>query len=112
MDVDLKSNLVTLSEVVAAISRGVKAVISTYMARQYQKLKKLQKNAEPQVFLVEDCAQAHGAIVQNRKVGSFGDVGCFSFYPTKNLGGLGDGGAIGFLTNSKDVNTVTTIWLV
>lgn len=44
--------------------------------------------------LLEDCAQAHGAMYKNRKVGTFGDFGCFSFYPTKNLGALGDGGAI------------------
>ncbi|MDH5350200.1 MAG: DegT/DnrJ/EryC1/StrS family aminotransferase [Betaproteobacteria bacterium] len=44
--------------------------------------------------VVEDCAQAHGASVAGRKVGTFGDVGCFSFYPTKNLGAVGDGGAV------------------
>ncbi|MEM4655052.1 MAG: DegT/DnrJ/EryC1/StrS family aminotransferase [Thermosphaera sp.] len=45
------------------------------------------------LYLIEDCAQAHGAMYRGRKVGSFG-IGCFSFYPTKNLGGLGDGGAV------------------
>ena len=46
------------------------------------------------VPLVEDCAQAHGATFAGRPVGSFGNVACFSFYPTKNLGALGDGGAL------------------
>ncbi len=46
------------------------------------------------VFVIEDCAQAHGARREAKHVGSIGDIGCFSFYPTKNLGALGDGGAI------------------
>ena len=46
------------------------------------------------VYVIEDCAQAHGARWQQRKVGSFGHFGAFSFYPTKNMGALGDGGAL------------------
>ncbi len=44
--------------------------------------------------LIEDCAQSHGACYEGRMTGSFGDIGCFSFYPSKHLGGFGDGGAI------------------
>ena len=44
--------------------------------------------------VIEDCAQAHGATYRDKRVGSFGDMACFSFYPTKNLGALGDGGAV------------------
>jgi dTDP-4-amino-4,6-dideoxygalactose transaminase len=53
-----------------------------------------------QLYLIEDCAQAHGAQYKGNKVGSFGDFGAFSFYPTKNLGCLGDGGAI--TTKNRD----------
>lgn len=52
------------------------------------------------LFLLEDCAQAHGAEYKGKKAGSFGDMAGFSFYPTKNLGALGDGGAV--LTNNPD----------
>ena len=51
--------------------------------------------------IIEDCAQAHGAEYKGRRVGSIGDVGCFSFYPGKNLGAYGDGGAI--VTNNKEL---------
>lgn len=54
-----------------------------------------------QLRLVEDCAQAHGAKYKNQKVGTFGHANGFSFYPTKNLGALGDGGAV--TTNDEDV---------
>lgn len=52
------------------------------------------------LFLIEDCAQAHGAEYKGRKTGTFGDMAAFSFYPTKNLGCLGDGGAL--VTNNED----------
>ena len=55
--------------------------------------------SEHELRVIEDCAQAHGAEVDGRKVGGLGDVAAFSFYPGKNLGGYGDGGAI--VTNSE-----------
>jgi len=55
------------------------------------------------LWLIEDCAQSHGALYRGRSTGSFGDVACFSFYPTKNLGALGDGGMV--VTNDPDLAT-------
>ena len=46
------------------------------------------------LFVIEDCAQAHGAKINNKSAGSFGHVSTFSFYPTKNLGAIGDGGIV------------------
>jgi dTDP-4-amino-4,6-dideoxygalactose transaminase len=54
------------------------------------------------LYLIEDCAQAHGALWKNKRAGSFGDLSCFSFYPGKNLGAYGDGGGIG--TNNDNFN--------
>jgi dTDP-4-amino-4,6-dideoxygalactose transaminase len=50
--------------------------------------------SEAGIRVIEDCAQAHGARYRDRIVGTMGDLGCFSFYPTKNLGAIGDGGAV------------------
>lgn len=53
------------------------------------------------LYLVEDCAQSHGAAFHGQMTGTFGDIGCFSFYPSKNLGAFGDGGAI--TTNDEKI---------
>lgn len=58
--------------------------------------------------LVEDCAQAHGAKYNGKQVGTFGDIGCYSFYPSKNLGAFGDGGAI--VTNDDKIAGDTKIF--
>ena len=96
MDVDLHSRIATLDECKRAINAGVKAIVVTHLygraAPEIKAIAELCSNHK--IPLVEDCAQAHGAKIDGKMVGTFGDISCFSFYPTKNLGALGDGGAI------------------
>ena len=103
MDVDLDTQVATLEEVTRAVKAGVKAVVVTHLyGLAITEIALIcEYCAENDVPLLEDCAQAHGAQVRGKKVGTFGDAGSFSFYPTKNLGALGDGGAVA--TNNLNV---------
>lgn len=77
------------------ISDKTKAVLVVHLYGQASNMQKiLQLCKKYDLRLVEDCAQSHGACFQGKMTGTFGDIGCFSFYPSKNLGGFGDGGAI------------------
>jgi dTDP-3-amino-2,3,6-trideoxy-4-keto-D-glucose/dTDP-3-amino-3,4,6-trideoxy-alpha-D-glucose/dTDP-2,6-dideoxy-D-kanosamine transaminase len=96
MDVDARTQHATLAEVVGATQAGCRAVAITHLYGVAVKdtVAIASHCAEHGVALLEDCAQAHGARIDGRQVGSFGDAASFSFYPTKNLGALGDGGAV------------------
>lgn len=73
----------------------IKAIVAVHIYGHPADMGKLSEIAERHgIALIEDCAQAHGAMVGEKTVGSIGDCGAFSFYPTKNLGALGDGGAV------------------
>jgi len=78
-----------------AITPRTRAVIVTHLYGQAADMEPILEICRAAgVVLIEDCAEAHGAKIGGCKVGSFGRAGCFSFYPTKNLGAYGDGGAI------------------
>ena len=78
-----------------AITKKTKAIIPVHLYGNPVALDKILDICKKyKLFLIEDAAQAHGSNFKGKKLGSFGNVGCFSFYPTKNLGALGDGGAI------------------
>src|SRR5262249_34787702 len=79
----------------AALSARTKCLLPVHLYGHCANLGALRDLAERRgLFLVEDCAQAHGAEYEGRRAGTVGQVGCFSFYPTKNLGALGDGGMV------------------
>ena len=78
-----------------AITEKTKAVIPVHLYGQPADMDEVMKIAEEGgLFVVEDCAQAIGATYKGKRTGSIGHIGCFSFYPTKNLGAVGDGGML------------------
>jgi aminotransferase EvaB len=95
VDVDPATANMAAANLEAAIASGLDAVIVTHLYGRMADMPALTTLARTAgIPLIEDCAQSHGAELDGRKAGSWGDAGCFSFYPTKNLGALGDGGAV------------------
>lgn len=77
------------------ITSRTKAILVVHLYGQASNMEPITRICKKyNLRLVEDCAQSHGACFRGKMTGSFGDIGCFSFYPSKNLGAFGDGGAI------------------
>lgn len=101
VDIDESFNL-DVNQVEAAITPKTKAIIPVHLFGRPVPMTDLQAIAQSHnLYIIEDCAQATGATWDNQRVGSIGHVGCFSFFPTKNLGACGDGGAV--TTNDGDL---------
>jgi len=84
------------------ITNRTKAILAVHLYGQSCDMEKICAIARRyKIYVIEDCAQSHGSSQHGKMSGSFGDIGCFSFYPSKNLGAFGDGGAI--VTRSKDL---------
>jgi dTDP-4-amino-4,6-dideoxygalactose transaminase len=95
VDVDPQTMTMDPAKAEAAITENTKAILPVHLYGHPARLTALRDIADRRcISLVEDCAQAHGARSEGRGVGTVGELGCFSFYPTKNLGAYGDGGAI------------------
>jgi len=95
VDIDPVYYTIDPAGIQAAITGKTKAIIAVHLYGQAVDLPAIQDIARRHgLKLIEDCAQATGARLDGKVLGSMGDVGCFSFYPTKNLGGIGDGGMI------------------
>jgi dTDP-4-amino-4,6-dideoxygalactose transaminase len=102
VDASVKSLTMAPDCLTAAIGKKTAAVIVTHLYGQLAAIEEIRAiTVAAGIPLIEDCAQAHGAMLNGKRAGSWGDIGCFSFYPTKNLGALGDGGAI--VTNRQEV---------
>ncbi|HTL89233.1 MAG TPA: DegT/DnrJ/EryC1/StrS family aminotransferase [Leptolyngbya sp.] len=95
IDIDPHTFNLDLNQIEAAITEKTKAIVPVHLFGQPVDMTRLMSIAHAHhLFVIEDCAQATGAEWAGKRVGSLGHIGCFSFYPTKNLGACGDGGAI------------------
>jgi dTDP-4-amino-4,6-dideoxygalactose transaminase len=109
LDIEKKYYTLDPENITKSISKKTKAIIPVHIYGQscdMHKIKEISKKFK--IPIIEDCAQSIGASFHKKKVGGFGIASCFSFYPTKNLGAIGDGGMI--LTNNKKIfNKLTKI---
>ncbi len=95
VDVEASTFNLDLAQVEAAITARTRAILPVHLFGQPVDMTRLMAIAHAhKLTIIEDCAQATGAEWAGQKVGSIGHIGCFSFYPTKNLGACGDGGAV------------------
>nr|WP_304578716.1 DegT/DnrJ/EryC1/StrS family aminotransferase [uncultured Acetatifactor sp.] len=100
---DIRTFNIDPSEIEGKITGRTKAIMPVHLYGQPCDMEPITEIAEKHgLYVVEDCAQAHGAMYRGRRVGTFGHAAGFSFYPGKNLGALGDGGAI--VTSEEEVS--------
>ena len=101
-DVDAGTGLIDPDAARAMVTPRTAGVVGVHLYGQACDIDAIREFADPAgLFVLEDCAQAHGARLRERRVSSLGSAGAFSFYPSKNLGALGDGGAV--CTNDSEL---------
>jgi dTDP-4-amino-4,6-dideoxygalactose transaminase len=106
VDIDPVSFTMDPAQIESAVTSRTKAIIPVHLYGQPADLDPIMAIARKHGLLViEDAAQAHGARYRSKRVGTIGDMGCFSFYPSKNLGAYGEGGAV--VTNNSEFNRTT-----
>jgi dTDP-4-amino-4,6-dideoxygalactose transaminase len=102
VDCNLADFEINTEDILRKITKRTKAIIGVHLYGKPCDVGEIKKIADLHgLTFIEDCAQSHGAAFRGQKVGGFGKMGCFSFYPSKNLGTYGEGGAI--TTNDKDI---------
>jgi dTDP-4-amino-4,6-dideoxygalactose transaminase len=95
VDIDLETYCMDISKIESHITDKTRAIVVVHLYGHPADMDPILKIAKKyDLFVIEDCSQAHGAKYKGKTVGSIGDMGCFSFYPVKNLGAYGDGGFI------------------
>ena len=100
VDIDPKTYNIDPAAIEAAITEKTKAILPVHLYGQVADMDAIMATAKKHnLFVIEDACQSIGAEYKGKMAGAFGDTGCFSFYPTKNLGGVGDGGMI--VTNDE-----------
>lgn len=102
VEIEAEGMTMSAAALSAALTPNIRAVVVTHLYGQMADMPNLLSAADDLgIPVIEDCAQAHGAELGGRRAGAWGKLGCYSFYPTKNLGALGDGGAI--VTNDQEL---------
>lgn len=95
VDIDPITWTMDTARLESAVGERTKAIIPVHLHGLVAEMEPIMRIAEPRaITVIEDAAQAHGAVYRGRRAGSIGHIGCFSFYPSKNLGACGEGGAI------------------
>lgn len=95
LDVDPVTYTLDVKSLAKALTSKTKAVVAVHLYGHPVDVEAVKSFCKQNhLKFIEDCAQAHGAKYQGKNIGSLGDISCFSFYPTKNLGAIGDGGAV------------------
>jgi len=103
VDIDTESYVVSIEDLKKRITPKTKAIMAVHLYGHPCDMDELARIAkEYNLYIIEDCAQAHGAEYKGKRVGGIGDIATFSFYPGKNLGAYGDGGAI--TTNNLELS--------
>ena len=102
VDCDKDTYNIDVNKIEKVINKKTKAIIPVHLYGQSADMGRVIEIAKRHnLFVIEDAAQAHGAKYKNKNIGTMGDVGCFSFFPSKNLGAYGDSGAI--VTNNDEL---------
>ncbi|PKN29554.1 MAG: erythromycin biosynthesis sensory transduction protein eryC1 [Deltaproteobacteria bacterium HGW-Deltaproteobacteria-21] len=103
VEIDPATYTMDPASLTAAMTKNTRAIVPVHLYGHPADVEPILKFAkEKGLFVIEDCAQAHGAAIHGRKTGTWGHAAAFSFYPTKNLGCLGDGGAV--TTNDPEIH--------